>query len=693
VSAVATEPRLALGRVAVRVAVAPLTMLVAVNAIVRTLAAWLRLTPSYFPDEYMYSQFSRSFAAGQLPSVRGAHAHFLPLLEPLLTAPAWLLPGVELGFRGSQTINAFAMSLAAVPVYLLARRVGLSGRLALVAAAMSLTLPAFLYSSFIMSEPVAYPIALGAVAAAVHALDRPSARSYSLFVALTALAMFARMQFAVLIPCFVLALMIVVIRGGRVREFVRSHRIHIALLLLVSAALFAIGPARNTGYYPSFTFIPNFGLSTATRILAADVLVLVFACGFVIAPGALLGVVLGIVRPRGRTDLSFAAMTLLMTVALFAQAVVYGNIGYVQERYLFYLLPLWTIAFLRYAQRGWPWRSAHALIGFTLVVAALVLPLEEYTVGDAWGDSPFLFALKRLGEVLGGGATAALVSVLAALAATTVVVVVSFLKPRAAMPVAVAIALAATAAASVGAASFDIRNAGTIHRQVLGGHPTWIDDAHLGSTSMFVLPGSRSIDAVLFWNRSIDRLVLYPGIAKPDSFALVAARFSKDGTVLVDGRPLRGPVVVADHGSTFRLQGGTILKRSTQQVLVRPHGSLRLGLMVFGRYSDGWLDEGGYVVVWPKAENAGVSGRLVLPVRPPRTSTSGVTLRFVTGRFTSVERHASAGRTTNIVVPLCSNGPIVVEYSAGPVGSIGDGRRVVAMTGMPRFVPARGACK
>jgi hypothetical protein len=352
VSAVATESRLALGRVAVRVAVAPLTLLVAVNAVLRTLAAWLRLTPSYFPDEYMYSEFSRSFADGRLPAVRGAHAHFLPLLEPLLTAPAWLLPGVELGFRAAQTINALAMSLAAVPVYLLARRVGLSSRLALVAAAVSLTVPSFLYSSFLMSEAVAYPVALAAVAAAVNALDRPSARSYSLFLGLTALAMFARMQFAVLIPCFLLALAIVVIRGGRVREFVRAHRIQIALLLLVSAALFAIGPARNTGYYPSFRFVPNFELSTAARILAADTLVLVFACGFVLAPGALLGVALSVVRPRRRTDLAFGAMTLVLTIGLFVQAVVYGNIDYVQERYLFYLLPLWTISFLLFGLVG-----------------------------------------------------------------------------------------------------------------------------------------------------------------------------------------------------------------------------------------------------------------------------------------------------------------------------------------------------
>jgi hypothetical protein len=244
----------------------------------------------------------------------------------------------------------------------------------------------------------------------------------------------------------------------------------------------------------------------------------------------------------------------------------------------------------------------------------------------------------------------------------------------------------------VAAASFDVRNTRTIHDQVLGGHPTWVDDAHVGPTTMFVLPGSRSVDAVLFWNRSIDKLVLYPGITKPDSFALVDAWLAKDGTVLADGRPLRGPVVMANHGSAFRLRDASVVKRSTQHVLVQPHGRLRLGLMAFGRYSDGWLDEGGFLVVWPSTADGGVSGSVVFPIRPPRSSTHGIGLRFTTGPNRTVNRHAGPGRVTKVVVPVCSKGPTVIPYSAGPSGTVGDGRRIVGMTGTPRFVPAHANC-
>ena len=96
--------------VAVRVAVAPLTVVVLVSAVVRTVVAWSRATPAYFPDEYMYSSFGRSIANGHLPQVRGVPSHFLPLLMPLITSPGWMLGSVEHGYRAVQAIDATFMS-------------------------------------------------------------------------------------------------------------------------------------------------------------------------------------------------------------------------------------------------------------------------------------------------------------------------------------------------------------------------------------------------------------------------------------------------------------------------------------------------------------------------------------------------------------------------------------------------------
>lgn len=702
-SAVAEQPRRALAHVAIRTRAAPLVLLVAGSAAIRMLAAWLRPTPDYFPDEYMYATFSRSIAAGHLPTVRGVPAHFLPLLEPLLTAPAWLLPTLEDGYRAVQAIDAIVMSLAAIPVYWLARRVGLGSRSALAAAALSLTLPSLVYSSFVLSEPFAYPIMLGAVAAGVHALDRPGVRSYALFLALAALGMFTRMQFAVLLPCFVLALALVVVRERRVREFLRTYRRQLGLMLLVSAGLLVLGPARNTGYYPSFTFVPTFGARTAARVAVADALVLVFASGFVLVPGALMGVVHGIARARARVELAFAALTLALTLGLFVEAVVYGHptaaqaqwtghSDYVQERYLFYLLPLWTISFLLYAQRGWPRRTMHALVALALVVAALRIPLAGYVVGDQFEHSAFLFGLRRLAELMTSTSNASLAIVVAAAVATAVVLAMTRLVPRRAAAVAVAIAIAGSAAASVGATSLDVGNTRAIYNTELDGHPTWVDDANAGTAELLLLPGAAGAESTLFWNRSIDRVALFHAADAPDGFAADAARVASDGTVIVGGRPVRGAVVLNTNATSVELENGTTLASTFGNELVRAEGRLRFRLMLVGRFADGALGGAGLVTIWPNTPDGSISGHLVLPMRP-RAGSGEVTVRFTSRRSPhAVVLRATPGRMTDVVVPVCSRGPIVLDYKATPVASTADGRLVAATAGAPRFVPGPAGC-
>src|SRR6187401_1329439 len=121
-----------------RLATAPIAVagIVALSSVVHAALAWRRATPGYFPDEYMYSELGRSLLESGTPLVRGESAHFLPLLYPLLTAPAWLWDDVEVAYRTVQGFNAVAMSLAAVPVFLLARRLRVGDRLALAAAAL-----------------------------------------------------------------------------------------------------------------------------------------------------------------------------------------------------------------------------------------------------------------------------------------------------------------------------------------------------------------------------------------------------------------------------------------------------------------------------------------------------------------------------------------------------------------------------
>src|ERR671936_1349993 len=151
--------------------------IVAASVAVRFVAALAHTTPLYFPDEYIYSEISRSLAHAGRPLIRGNAAHFPALLEPLLTAPFWALGGVEFAFRATQALNAVAMSLAAVPVYLLARRLGLGKWFALGCALLAVACPDLFYVSFVLGEPIAYPLALAALYAALYALSRSTRRS------------------------------------------------------------------------------------------------------------------------------------------------------------------------------------------------------------------------------------------------------------------------------------------------------------------------------------------------------------------------------------------------------------------------------------------------------------------------------------------------------------------------------------
>ena len=112
-----------------------LGVMVSLSAVVRFLLAIPHTTPLYFADEYIYSTLAHELATTGRPTIRGDAASFPALLEPILTAPFWLAGDPELALRLTQGLNAVAMSVAAVPIYLLARELGPGKGFGLAAAA------------------------------------------------------------------------------------------------------------------------------------------------------------------------------------------------------------------------------------------------------------------------------------------------------------------------------------------------------------------------------------------------------------------------------------------------------------------------------------------------------------------------------------------------------------------------------
>jgi hypothetical protein len=135
-----------------------MSLVVGMSFLLRAVGSAAHPAPRYFPDEYIYTAIARALGSGQAPSVRGEAAHFPALLEPMLAAPFHALFSPEAAYRLTQLENALFMSLAAVPVYLLARRLQLSTRYALACAVFAVAIPDLVFASYTLADPVAFPV-------------------------------------------------------------------------------------------------------------------------------------------------------------------------------------------------------------------------------------------------------------------------------------------------------------------------------------------------------------------------------------------------------------------------------------------------------------------------------------------------------------------------------------------------------
>jgi hypothetical protein len=669
--------------------------IVAASFLVRTVLAWLRATPAFFPDEYLYTALGRSLAESGRPLIRGGPAHFPALLQPLLTAPAWLIGNVDIAYRVVQAIGALSMSLAAVPVYLLARRLGIGARVALALSALAALVPDLVYSSYISAEALAYPLVLAAVYAATRALARPTRKAQLGFVALAALATLARVQFAVLPLIFALTAVALGARERRLRATLREHALPLGLFAIVAAAGVASGPAQAAGAYRWLLDFHAGPLGVA-HWAALDAMTLAYAAGWIVVPGALIGLWLASTRPRSRDELAFGLVSALLGAALlleagFLQASLPVQGREIQERYVFYAVPLIGICFALYASRGWPLRIPHLVVAAALVVVSVRLPLSAYAITATMNGSPVLFGVHWLGGKLARPGDAAAV-VAAAVGLMSGIAVLASRRPRLGTPVVLGLAVLATSAASAGAVALDL---GTTQRQrkaFLPADRSWVDHAHVGHTSLLQSWGGLRAPSLqeLFWTRSIDRVLLLPDADPIDGFRNQRVTVGKDGSLFAAGRPVSGPLLVDDFGSTVRLRGARMLEAGPTATLWVPTGRPRLSFYATGRWHDGWLALDGEISVWPETVGGPLSGRLSMRLASPGDSRAGsVVFRLPGGRIATVDLQPGTERRVNIAV--CATGSWRATYRSTIHRLVGV-RLVSVRATAPMFRPGPSGC-
>ncbi len=629
-------------------AVPILGFIVVTSAVVRSIFAWRHSTPRLFPDEYIYAALGRSIGHGHL-AIRGQAVHFPGIVEPIFAAPIWRLFPLTTAYHLVQVENAVAVSLTAIPLYLLARYLRLSNTYALVVAVFGLLIPELVLTAYTTADMVAYPLAILAVLAAIRSLDEPTARRQVTFLVLALVATLTRVEYVVLAPAYLAAAVVLDRRAAW-----RRHRVALGALVpmggLAAAYVFGyylVGPHRVAPHpsYLSWYFIQLF-------LIAIEL-------GVAIVPG----VVAGLLQPHARLELAFAAFFGAFAVLLVAAATKpAAEKQEFKERYLFALIALAPIAYGFYVRNARPLRPIAIGVAVVIAVAVMRLPLTPYATATFKTDSQFLFAISESQNRLGAGNSSLVVALLATLA-VAVAVILTF-RGNLAIPLGVAGSVAIVA--TVSATRVDIRGAREVRAQ-LPAELSWVDKAAPGHVTAIETPQAQKADLLsqLYWNASIDRELLLGTATATDVFRAPHLVIGQDGRL----EPVRGDVLFHDYGALGHLADARVLAAHAGFTLWHPNGAARLRDLVEGRFWDGWLAESGRIRAWPSPGKAAV--KLVFQLSLPSRWARPVPSVRVGGRRFAVR----PGRTVDIA---CSSrrGMLDVPFTSASTWLAPDFRRL-----------------
>jgi hypothetical protein len=401
-----------------------LTAIVAVSALVRFVLALRIEAPWIMVDELIYSELARGIADGDGFSIRGVPTNAYGFVYPLVIAPAYaLFDRLPDAYEAVKAINAVVVSLAAIPAYLLARRL-LPPALSLLAALLAVALPSLAYTGQVMTENVFYPLFLCVTLALLLALERPTAARQLVLLALCAFAYLTRAQALAFFPAIALAPVL----AGTWRSF---KVLYGTLGGLVVAALLAQvvrgeSPLDLLGAY-SVTGEHRYEPLEVGRWLLYHVAELDLYVGVV--PFAATLVVFALWSRLPRRLRPFLAATAALAVCFLLEVSAFASlpsVARIEERNLFYLAPLLLIALLVWIDEGLPRPPLAA--GVAAVLAAALpglIPYERLIGVPSQSDTLMLLPLWRVHErwSVALGDLAAIVLVLAAIAAIAFLVV------------------------------------------------------------------------------------------------------------------------------------------------------------------------------------------------------------------------------------------------------------------------------
>jgi 4-amino-4-deoxy-L-arabinose transferase-like glycosyltransferase len=360
-----------------------LTGIVVVSTGIRFVLARHVVAPWIMVDEIIYSELAKSFAATGHFLVRDQPSAVYGFVYPVLIAPAFRLYGaIPSAYDAARAINSLVMSLTAVPVYFLARRVLPQG-LALVAAVLSIAIPSMAYTSTLMTENAFYPAFALVALALVLVLEQPTWRRQVLLLALCAFAFLVRAQAVAFLPAVLTAPPLLAWMDGR-RRVLREYRVLWGAALAALVLLPLVQLARGAPLLSVFGAYEQAGKSHYSvggvlRWFLYHVAELDLYLGVI--PFAAMLVLVALSSRLPRKTQAFVAASVALSFWLLLEVAAFASKNpippRVEERNMFYLAPLFVIALLVWIDAGLPRR--HVAAGAAAVVAAALPGVLPYS--------------------------------------------------------------------------------------------------------------------------------------------------------------------------------------------------------------------------------------------------------------------------------------------------------------------------
>lgn len=512
---------------------AALCALVLISTAFRAWAAVEVPVPWIAPDEMVYGLLGRSLWLHGSLSILGGPTPYYSLLTPLLAGFPLAAFGLGTGYDLLQGLQAFVMSLAAVPVYLWARTL-VPRRSALTAAALTLATPVLAYSGLVMTEVLFYPLLVTAAWAGAAAIARPTRHNQLVLLVAFVAVCATRIQAIVLVPALVTAALLdawLARSWGRLRRQVPAAVGLCVLLAGWAVWRLASGGGALGGY--DVVASTSYSVGAAARFVLYHGASLLILCG--LFPLAALGVELVEALRRGEQDESvraYLAVAASLSVWVVVEVGVFASrySDRIVERNLIGLAPVLFIGLVLWLARGpdggYVVRGAVAAGALALL---LVLPVRRYVNVYGVHDALTLIPMFKLSTSTSLSTMAWVYRAVAIVAA----VVFAFVPRRHLrwVPLALIVALVG---ASVVSSRFVVDEARAQQRAFLSDDPSWAD--HAGGTRIAYLydgePSWPGVWQTVFFNTNIERVYNLNVATVPGPLPQDDVTVRDDGTVV-----------------------------------------------------------------------------------------------------------------------------------------------------------------